>query len=109
MRARRRRRGSRTGSPLPGRPRPSGWGGRGVAAFTPWLVVLIALALVPALLNEWHFTKAGYRLAWLRSPERRRLDYFRYLGASVETAKEVKLFGLSGYVTTLYATVARRL
>jgi ATP-binding cassette, subfamily B, bacterial len=81
----------------------------GVAAFTPWLVVLIALALVPALLNEWHFTKAGYRLAWLRSPERRRLDYFRYLGASVETAKEVKLFGLSGYVTDLYATVARRL
>ena len=81
----------------------------GVAAFTPWLVVLIALALVPALLNEWHFTKAGYRLAWLRSPERRRLDYFRYLGASVETAKEVKLFGLSGYVTGLYATVARRL
>jgi ATP-binding cassette subfamily B protein len=81
----------------------------GVAAFTPWLVVLIALALVPALLNEWHFTKAGYRLAWLRSPERRRLDYLRYLGASVETAKEVKLFGLSGYVTDLYATVARRL
>lgn len=81
----------------------------GVAAFTPWLVVLIAAALVPALLNEWHFTKAGYRLAWLRSPERRRLDYLRYLGASVETAKEVKLFGLSGYVTELYATVARRL
>ncbi|MEG9527976.1 MAG: ABC transporter ATP-binding protein/permease [Hyphomicrobiales bacterium] len=81
----------------------------GVAAFTPWLVMLIALALVPALLNEWHFTKAGYRLAWLRSPERRRLDYLRYLGASVETAKEVKLFGLSGYVTDLYATVARRL
>jgi ATP-binding cassette, subfamily B, bacterial len=81
----------------------------GVAAFTPWLIVLIAVALVPAVLNEWHFTAAGYRLAWLRSPERRRLDYLRYLGASVETAKEVKLFGLSGYVTGLYATVARRL
>ncbi|MHB2207337.1 ABC transporter ATP-binding protein [Methylobacterium sp. CM6257] len=81
----------------------------GVAAFTPWLVALIAAALVPAVLNEWHFTKAGYRLAWIRSPERRRIDYLRYLGASVETAKEVKLFGLSGYVTTLYATVARRL
>ncbi|QGY05076.1 ABC transporter ATP-binding protein [Methylobacterium mesophilicum SR1.6/6] len=81
----------------------------GVAAFTPWLIVLIAVALVPAVLNEWHFTAAGYRLAWLRSPERRRLDYLRYLGASVETAKEVKLFGLSGYVTDLYATVARRL
>lgn len=81
----------------------------GVAAFTPWLVVLIAAALVPAVLNEWHFTKAGYRLAWIRSPERRRIDYLRYLGASVETAKEIKLFGLAGYVTGLYAAVAGRL
>ncbi len=81
----------------------------GVAAFTPWLMVLIAAALVPAVLNEWHFTKAGYRLAWFRTPERRRLDYLRYVGASVETAKEVKLFGLSRYVTDLYAEVAGRL
>lgn len=81
----------------------------GVAAFTPWLVVLIAAALVPALLNEWHFTKAGYRLAWIRSPERRRIDYLRYLGASVETAKEVKLFGLSGYITALYGALAKDL
>ncbi|WP_409564835.1 ABC transporter ATP-binding protein [Methylobacterium sp. J-026] len=81
----------------------------GVAAFTPWLVVLIAAALVPAVLNEWHFTKAGYRLAWIRSPERRRIDYLRYLGASVETAKEIKLFGLSDYITGLYAVLARRL
>lgn len=81
----------------------------GVAAFTPWLVVLIAAALVPAFLNEWHFTKAGYRLAWIRSPERRRIDYLRYLGASVESAKEVKLFGLAGYLTDLYAELARKL
>ena len=81
----------------------------GVAVFTPWLVVLIAAALVPALLNEWHFTKAGYRLAWIRSPERRRIDYLRYLGASVETAKEVKLFGLSGYITALYGALAQNL
>jgi ATP-binding cassette subfamily B protein len=81
----------------------------GVAAFTPWLVVLIAAALVPALLNEWHFPKAGYRLAWIRSPERRRIDYLRYLGASVETAKEVKLFGLSGYITALYGVLAQNL
>ena len=81
----------------------------GVAAFTPWLVVLIGLAVVPAVLNEWHFTGAGYRLAWYRSPERRRLGYLRYVGASVETAKEVKLFGLSGYLIGLYAEVADRL
>jgi ATP-binding cassette, subfamily B, bacterial len=81
----------------------------GVAAFTPWLVVLIGLAVVPAVLNEWHFTGAGYRLAWFRSPERRRLGYLRFVGASVETAKEVKLFGLSDYLIALYAEVADRL
>ena len=81
----------------------------GVAAFTPWLVVLIGLAVVPAVLNEWHFTGAGYRLAWFRSPERRRLGYLRFVGASVETAKEVKLFGLSAYLIALYAEVADRL
>ena len=81
----------------------------GVAAFTPWLVVLIGLAVVPAVLNEWHFTGAGYRLAWFRSPERRRLGYLRYVGASVETAKEVKLFGLSTYLIDLYAGIADRL
>ncbi len=81
----------------------------GVAAFTPWLVVLIAAALVPAFLNEWHFAKAGYRLAWIRSPERRRIDYLRYLGASVETAKEIKLFGLAPYITDLYEALAKKL
>ena len=78
----------------------------GVAVYTPWLIVLIAAALIPAFLNEAHFTRAGYRLAWMRTPERRRIDYLRYLGASVESAKEVKLFGLNGYITDLYAGLA---
>ena len=78
----------------------------GVAVYTPWLIVLIAAALVPAFLNEAHFTRAGYRLAWMRTPERRRIDYLRYLGASVESAKEIKLFGLNGYIADLYAGLA---
>ncbi|GJE58414.1 ABC transporter ATP-binding protein [Methylobacterium trifolii] len=81
----------------------------GVAAFTPWLILLIAAALVPAFLNEWYFTRAGYRLAFTRSPERRRIDYLRYLGASVEAAKEVKLFGLNGYIADLYGGLADKL
>jgi ATP-binding cassette subfamily B protein len=34
-----------------------------------------------------------------QTPERRELDYLRYLGASDETAKEVKIFGLSDFIT----------
>ncbi|WP_132249904.1 ABC transporter ATP-binding protein [Methylobacterium segetis] len=81
----------------------------GLAAFTPWLILLLAAALVPAFLNEMHFNRQGYRLAWTRTPERRQLDYLRYLGASVETAKEVKLFGLSGYLVERLEAVSRRL
>ena len=52
-----------------------------IVVFLPWLVVLLVLALVPAFLNELHFNRRGYRLAFSRSPERRELDYLRYLGA----------------------------
>ena len=52
------------------------------------------VALIPALVGELHFNAQGYRLNYFRTPERRQLDYLRYLGSSVETAKEVKLFGL---------------
>ena len=59
----------------------------------PALILLLAGSLVPAFLNELYFNRQGYRLAWTRTPERRQIDYLRYLGASVESAKEVKLFG----------------
>ncbi len=56
------------------------------------------MALVPAAYGELHFNREGYRLNFCRTPERRQVDYLRYLGASVETAKEVKLFGLEGFL-----------
>ena len=56
----------------------------GFAAYAPWLLVLLALALVPAALGELHFNREGYRLAFGRTPERRQVDYLRYLGASVD-------------------------
>jgi len=79
-----------------------------VVAFLPWLVVLLVLALIPAFLNELHFNRQGYRLAYRRSPERREGDYMRQLGAGAESAKEVKLFGLSGYLAERFAVLAER-
>ncbi len=79
-----------------------------VVAFLPWLVVLLVLALIPAFLNELHFNRQGYRLAYQRSPERREGDYMRQLGAGAESAKEVKLFGLSGYLAERFGRLADR-
>jgi len=71
----------------------------GLVAFNPWLIVLLLVAVVPAFLGESYFNNKTYSLVRSRTPERRELDYLRYLGASDETAKEVKIFGLSGFLT----------
>jgi ATP-binding cassette subfamily B protein len=81
----------------------------GLLAYAPWLIVLILLALLPAFVGEFHFNAQGYRLNYFRTPERRQLDYIRYLGSSVETAKEVKLFGLNGFLVDRFRIFADRM
>ena len=71
----------------------------GLAAFNPWLLLLLLVAVVPAFLGESHFNERSYSLVHGWTPERRELDYLRATGASDETAKEVKIFGLSGFLT----------
>jgi len=78
----------------------------GFTAYAPWLLVLLALALVPAAIGELHFNRQGYRINFQRTPERRQVDYLRYLGSSVETAKEVKLFGLDGFLVERFARLS---
>jgi ATP-binding cassette subfamily B protein len=78
----------------------------GLFFYAPWLILLLALAVVPAFLGENHFNAQGYELAWRRTPARRELDYLRSTGASVETAKEVKIFGLEGYLMGRYRAIA---
>ena len=81
----------------------------GLAAYAPWLLGLIVLALLPAFLGEVHFNAQGYRLNYFRTPERRQLDYIRYLGSSVETAKEIKLFGLGSFLVDRFSRFAGRM
>jgi ATP-binding cassette subfamily B protein len=74
----------------------------GLMAFAPWLIALLLVALVPAFIGEAHFNAQSYLLAFTRTQERRELDYVRLTGASVETAKEVKIFGLNGFLIDRY-------
>jgi ATP-binding cassette subfamily B protein len=80
--------------------------GIGLAAYAPMLLLLLAFALIPAFLGEAHFNAQSYSLAYSWTPERRELDYLRYVGASDDTAKEVKIFGLSDYLTERYRRLA---
>jgi ATP-binding cassette subfamily B protein len=78
----------------------------GLLVFAPWLIVLLLAALVPAFLGEAHFNAQTYTLDFGRTPERRELDYVRQTAASVETAKEVKIFGLNGFLIDRYKRLA---
>ena len=74
----------------------------------PWLLLLLTVAVLPAFLGEAHFASLGYSLLFKWTPERRLLDYLRYMGASDESAKEVKLFGLSDFLVGRYADLSEK-
>ena len=78
----------------------------GLLLYAPWLIVLLFVTLIPAFLGEAHFNAQSYSLDYLRTPERRELDYVRQTAASAETAKEVKIFGLHGFLINRYRTLA---
>lgn len=78
----------------------------GLLVYAPWLIVLLAVALVPAFVGEAHFNALGYSLNFAWTPERRQLEYVRQMGASVETAKEVKIFNLHRFLIAKYRELA---
>src|SRR6185437_7531216 len=80
----------------------------GLIAFDPWLILLLLVAIVPAFLGESYFNDKSYALTRGQTPERRELDYMRYLGASDETAKEVKLFNLSGFLIDRFKKLSNK-
>jgi ATP-binding cassette subfamily B protein len=82
--------------------------GAALVLHNPWLLLLLTVAILPSFLGETHFAALSYSLLFRRTPERRELDYLRYVGASDKTAKEVQMFGLAGWLSDRYAALAQR-
>jgi ATP-binding cassette subfamily B protein len=80
----------------------------GLLTFNPWLILLLLVAIIPAFLGESYFNSQNYALTRSQTPERRELDYVRYLGASDETAKEVKIFGLADFIINRFRTLSEK-
>ena len=78
----------------------------GLLVYAPWLIVLLLVALLPVFLGEQHFNARAYTADFGRTPERRELDYVRQTAASVDTAKEVKIFGLNRWLIEQYTRLA---
>jgi ATP-binding cassette subfamily B protein len=78
----------------------------GLLIYAPLLILLMALAVLPAVWGEFRFNRLAYWLSHERSPERRQMEYLRQVGASADSAKEVKLFGLGSYLVTRFKALA---
>jgi ATP-binding cassette subfamily B protein len=74
--------------------------------YSPWLLLLLALAVVPGFLGEAHYASLEYSLLFRWTPERRQLDYLRYLGASDRPAKEIQMFGLAPWLVERYRVLS---
>ena len=80
--------------------------GAGLIVFSPWLILIIILAVIPSFLGETHFNHHSYSLTRSWTPERRELDYLRYIGASDQTAKEVKIFNLAAFIANRFKVLS---
>ena len=74
--------------------------------FSPWLLLLLIAGVLPAFVGESHFAFLGYAKNFRQTPVRRQLDYLRLLGGSKEAAKELKLFGLSKFLTERFTRLS---
>jgi ATP-binding cassette, subfamily B, bacterial len=79
-----------------------------MGAFDMRLLGLLVLSILPAFLGETYFAGLNYSLLYRWTPERRQLDYLRYVGASDRTAKEVQLFGLAPWLVGRFRALSDR-
>ena len=77
-----------------------------IIVYSPWLMLLLIAGVLPAFLGESHFAFLGYAKNFRQTPVRRQLDYLRQVGGSKEAAKELKLFGLSNFLTERFTKLS---
>jgi ATP-binding cassette subfamily B protein len=70
------------------------------------LLLALVACIIPAFLFETHFAFLTYWLSFRQTPRKRELDYLRVLGGSRESAKELKLFGLSSFLSDRYKRIS---
>jgi len=77
--------------------------------FSPWAVLILVLAGLPAFVAETRFSGDAFTLFRWRSPETRMQIYLESVIARDDNVKEVKLFGLGPLLLDRYREIFRRL
>jgi ATP-binding cassette subfamily B protein len=73
---------------------------------SPWLVLLLAMGVLPSFIGETHYAFLGYAKNFRQTPAKRQMDYLRQVAGGREGAKEVKLFGLNKFFTKRFQALA---
>jgi ATP-binding cassette subfamily B protein len=76
-----------------------------LVALSPWSVVVLVAASIPAFIAEARLAAEGFRLYSWRAPEGRKLNYLEWILTRDNHVKEVKLFGLGPLVMGRYRTL----
>lgn len=79
----------------------------GLVYFEPILIFILILSIIPSFINEAKFSNTRYSVARSWTSERRELDYLRLIGANNQTAKEIKLFGLTDFIADRFRILSR--
>jgi ATP-binding cassette subfamily B protein len=74
---------------------------------SPLMIFPLVLGVLPSFVGETHFAFLGYEKNFSQTPRKRIMDYLRQVGGSKESAKELKLFNLSGYLTERFRKLAQ--
>jgi len=73
-----------------------------LARLSPWAVLVIVLASVPAFLAEARFSRESFRLNSWRAPETRQQAYLEFILTRDGQVKETKIFGLANLFLARY-------
>ena len=80
-----------------------------LSRFSPWAVVILIVAGLPAFIAETRFSGDAFRLFRWRSPETRMTLYLESVLAREDSAKEVKLFELGPLLLGRYKGIFDKL
>ncbi|MEP7252800.1 MAG: ABC transporter ATP-binding protein, partial [Ginsengibacter sp.] len=81
----------------------------GLILFNPWFTFILLFSTIPSFIGEYYFNAKTYSLARSQMARRRELEYISYVGASDQTAKEVRVFDTSGFFMNRYRSIFLKL
>jgi ATP-binding cassette, subfamily B, bacterial len=79
-----------------------------LVSLSPWSVVVLVVASIPAFIAEARMAEEGFRLYSWRAPEGRKLNYLEWILTRDSHVKEVKVFGLGPLVLGRYRTLFQK-